>query len=639
MIVAEPMLDWQELITQRLQGKSLPKLPSRIQIPRPPQCVAEFLQLVDQPNTPLHELARLIEKDSEIATSVLRIVNGSQMMLRDRIYSISRAIGILGLQRCKMLVMSAAIQASMSKCSGSQKQMRNLLLESQERALYARRVCEITGGDPEVAYISALLQDLLLPQLMNNHPETYDSFTPEQASLVDFELGQFECDHSIYTAALLSQWNFAEEIVASVAMHHSHDEILQSEVLIRSGLGAVAMSGLLPGAFQQEPNGISLLLEYQQQIPEFDFLQVAADVDEELTTLTGSSSMRVTLGDRLSRLACAAIEKNQEQINWVERTLGSYTLEEKIGQGGMGVVYRARHSMLRRPAAVKMLKASTLSQQVLERFEVEAHITSELSSPHTVQVYDYGMTSDGTLYYVMEYLEGMSLCELVANHGPLPEDRVIHLLCQVCGSLAEAHSKGLVHRDIKAENIALSVCGGAYDFVKVLDFGLVAVKDEIPDLADSCKLMGTPAYMAPESIQSPDQVDERTDIYALGAVAYYCTTGKLLFGDKPLTQLLRAQISEVPDLKTMPCSEEFREIIAGCLQKEAINRPQNVMDLAQRLSSCPMANSWSFEDAQRWWEENVTTSRKGSNNSPNPSLETQLASFDNNEETIIFSDS
>ncbi|WP_417848422.1 protein kinase domain-containing protein [Thalassoglobus sp.] len=632
------MLNWQELIAQRFQGQSLPQLPSRIQIPRPPQCIAEFLKLVDRPNTPLNELALLIEKDSEIATSVLRIVNGSQMMLRDRVSSISRAIGLLGLQRCKMLVMSAAIQASMSKCSGSQKQMRNLLLESQERALYARRVCEMTGGDPEVAYISALLQDLLLPHLMDAHSELYETYRPEQIRLVELETGQLKGDHSIFTAALLSQWNFAEGVVASVIMHHSHDEILQNELLVRSEIGAVAVSGLLPGTLQQEPRGISLLLEYQKQIPEFDFLQVAADVDEEFASLTGTSSMRTTLGDRLSRLACAAIEENQEQVNWVERTLGSYTLEEKIGQGGVGVVYRARHSMLRRPAAVKMLKTATLSQQVLERFEVEAHITSELSSPHTVQVYDYGMTSDGTLYYVMEYLKGMSLSELVTDYGPLPEDRVIHLLCQVCGSLAEAHSKGLVHRDIKAENIALTVCGGAYDFVKVLDFGLVAVKDEIPHLPDACKIMGTPAYMAPEAIQSPDLVDERTDLYALGAVAYFCITGKLLFENLSLPQLLRAQISETPKFSAMPCSEEFRVIIQSCLEKKSADRPQGVMELASQLGRCQAANSWSFDEAQQWWEEHVNSSRKNASQVLIPSLGTQLAPTKDQDETVIFGD-
>lgn len=571
-------------------------------MPRPPQCVAEFIACVDRPATPLNKLGGIIEKDTEIAASVLRIVNGSQLMLKERISSVSRAIGILGLQRCKMLVMSAAIQSSMNGGNSTTQNASDFLAEAQTRALYARRVAEILGADCDVAYISALLQDLILPQLLKVDSQTYEAFHSQQSRLVDFESSVMDWDHALYTAALLSKWNFAEEVIACVAMHHEASDILADEALLNSELAAVAISSLLPGVLNQEPEGIEHLMQFQNMIPDFDFLQVATDVDEQLATNLGGMKSRVPLADRLGRLAVAAMGNKNQGVNWVERTIGSYTLEEKLGQGGMGVVYRARHSMLRRPAAVKMLKTSTLSAHVLEQFEIEAHITSELSSPHTVQVYDYGMTPEGELYYVMEYLQGMSLADIVANYGPLPEERIIHILCQVCGSLSEAHAKGLIHRDIKPENLALTVCAGAYDFAKVLDFGLVGMKDEIPELASTNKLFGTPAYMAPEAIQAPDLVDERTDIYALGAVAYFCLTGKPLFHGMKLMDILRAQIEQVPKLPVDACSLEFMEVIMACLEKTKSSRPQSIMEVVEALAKCPTSNLWNFKKAEEWWE-------------------------------------
>lgn len=607
-------IDWKKIIADRQQGQELPELPMRIQVPRPPQCVAEFIQCVDRPATPLSQIGGIIEKDTEIASSVLRIVNGSQLMLKEKISSVSRAIGMLGVQRCKMLVMSAAIQSSMSGGHSSTQQASEFLIEAQMRSLYARRVAEVLNVDGDISYIAALLQDLVLPQLLKCEHDYYDAFQKKQERLVDFERSVMNCDHSLYTATLLSKWNFAEEVIACVAMHHEAETVLNDSQLLNSEVAAVAISSLLPGVLNQEPEGIQKLMEFQRRIPEFDFLQIATDVDEQINASFGGGKSRVPLADRLSRLAMASLQNNISEPNWVERNVGSYTLEEKLGQGGMGVVYRARHSMLRRPAAVKMLKTSTLSAQILEQFEVEAHITSELSSPHTVQVYDYGMTPEGELYYVMEFLQGMSLADIVRNHGPLPEERIIHILCQVCGSLAEAHSKGLIHRDIKPDNIALTVCAGAYDFAKVLDFGLVAVKDKIPELASSNKLYGTPAYMAPESIQAPDLVDESTDIYALGAVAYFCLTGKPLFQGLTLTDVLRAQINQIPYVPIDNCSIQFAELIMACLEKEKQSRPQSVMEIVQALGTCPNANSWSFKKAHEWWENHSMTEPSYSDN-------------------------
>ena len=627
-------INWKELIDSRLKPMEGPAFPNAIQVPRPPQSVAEFIRLVDHPTVPLAQLSALIEKDTEIAASVLKLVNGGHLMLKEKVSSVSRAINLLGAQRCKMLVMSAAIQSTICEPHGSNSHVNEFLCDAQTRALYARRCAELINVDGDIAYIAALLQDLILPSMLKAEHEVYAAFHSQHQRLVEFENQTLDTDHSLYTALLLQEWNFADEVIACVAMHHEFQTVLDDPTLLQSEIAAVTISALLPGVLNQEPEGIKQLLEFQKKLPQYDMLQVAIDVDELMKIPAKGMNSQVRMSDRLSRLAVASLKTSKDETNWIERTVGSYTLEEKLGQGGMGVVYRARHSMLRRPAAVKMLKTATLSAQVLEQFEIEAHITSELSSPHTVQVYDYGMTREGELYYVMEFLQGMSLSDIVTNYGPLPEERIIHILCQVCGSLAEAHSKGLIHRDIKPANIALTVCAGAYDFAKVLDFGLVAVKDDIPDMANSNKLFGTPAYMTPEAIQTPDLVDEATDVYALGAVAYFCLTGEPLFAGMNLTDVLRAQISQIPKFPIDKCTLDFAEIIMACLEKDKASRPQSVMQLVQALSMCSTSNSWTYKNARDWWE---TTRTQPANKPVTPDDQsTLIGSFTNDDETYDY---
>src|SRR4029079_4450667 len=201
------------------------------------------------------------------------------------------------------------------------------------------------------------------------------------------------------------------------------------------------------------------------------------------------------------------------------KQLGQYALEDKIGAGGMGSVYKARHAMLRRPTAVKLLDADKMTPAAVSRFEREVQLTSALSHPNTVAIYDYGHTPDGIFYYAMEYLDGMNLDELVRCFGPVPEARAVHILRQVCGALAEAHAQNLVHRDIKPANIFLTIRGGLRDFVKVLDFGLVKALEgaESGNVASANVVTGTPLYLSPEAVNEPDKVDARADVYAIGA--------------------------------------------------------------------------------------------------------------------------
>src|SRR6185369_11608020 len=209
--------------------------------------------------------------------------------------------------------------------------------------------------------------------------------------------------------------------------------------------------------------------------------------------------------------------------------IGQYKLEQRLGSGGMGVVYRGQHAMLRRPTAIKMLDVDKVNEGSIQRFEREVQITSQLNNPHTVAIYDFGHTPEGVFYYAMEYLDGIDLQTLVERYGPQPVPRVIHMLLQVCSSLYEAHSLGLVHRDIKPANVMLNRRGGEPDVVKVLDFGLVKALDEAKQSRQTGGLSGTPLYMSPEAIQTPDLVDARSDLYAVGAIGYFLITGQPVF--------------------------------------------------------------------------------------------------------------
>jgi serine/threonine-protein kinase len=267
--------------------------------------------------------------------------------------------------------------------------------------------------------------------------------------------------------------------------------------------------------------------------------------------------------------------------------LGQYTLEEEIGRGGMGVVYRARHALLRRPTAIKLL-APGQSAVAEKRFEREVQITSMLTHPNTVVVYDFGHTRDGVFYYVMELLDGVSLQDLIEEQGPQPPGRVVHIMAQIASALAEAHGAGLIHRDVKPSNIILCDRAGDPDFVKVLDFGLVKeTGNRNPALTGSAALTGTPLYMAPESILRPEAVDARVDIYALGAVGYTLVTGKPPFDGANVVEVCSHHLHTAPEPPSRrlgrPVPAALEEILLGCLAKSPEDRPQTGKALAETL--------------------------------------------------------
>ena len=302
------------------------------------------------------------------------------------------------------------------------------------------------------------------------------------------------------------------------------------------------------------------------------------------------------------------------------RELGSYRLVHLIGRGGMGEVWHATHRMLARPAAIKLIKPELLGTRnsseaasVIQRFRREAEASSRLQSPHTIHLYDFGETRNRTFYFVMELLEGLDLETLVRNYGPLPPERVVYLLRQACHSLGEAHDCGLIHRDVKPANIYLCHLGREYDFVKVLDFGLVKY-DRDESLLDTMKggddmTTGTPAYMAPE-MASGDSVDRRADLYALGCVAYWLLTGEMVFTAETPLKMLIQHIQAVPippgRRSGRPIPADVERIVLKCLEKDPADRFDTADELAAALDATASSSAWGVEEAKAWWEEHVS---------------------------------
>jgi serine/threonine-protein kinase len=297
------------------------------------------------------------------------------------------------------------------------------------------------------------------------------------------------------------------------------------------------------------------------------------------------------------------------------RELGSYRLEEKLGEGGMGEVWRARHRMLARPAAIKLIRPSVagdaragVSEQAVRRFEREAQVIARLRSPHTVELFDFGIADDGAFYYVMELLDGLDADSLIRRFGPAPPERAIYLLRQICHSLSEAQSCGLVHRDIKPANIFVCRYGEEYDFVKVLDFGIVGAARNSPDPSPvhtrENAVHGTPAFIAPEQAMGT-AVDGRADIYATGCVAYWLLTGQFVFtAETPMALLLQhAQTPPAPpSARTdLPIPAALDDLVLSCLAKDPANRPQSARELSLRLAEVEGATAWTQDRAQEWW--------------------------------------
>jgi tRNA A-37 threonylcarbamoyl transferase component Bud32 len=322
-----------------------------------------------------------------------------------------------------------------------------------------------------------------------------------------------------------------------------------------------------------------------------------------LLLVSGAAVLAFTL--LLDRVQ-ASLRKNA----LVARKLGQYALIQEIGRGANGIVYRARHALLRRPVAIKLLSPDATNETTAARFEHEVQMTSQLTHPNTIAIYDYGRTPDGLFYYAMEFLSGIELDRLVQDFGPQPEGRVIHILRQVCGSLAEAHRIGLIHRDIKPANIALTRRGGVCDFVKVLDFGLVkALHRDTSESSTRNAVVGTPHFMSPEAVRAPESVDVRSDLYGVGAVGYWLVTSRTLFDSAPAEALMDQQVNAKPASPSLRLgrriSPRLEEVLLQCLEKDPARRPQSAEELETALASCAAAAEWTPDHALRWWDQHL----------------------------------
>lgn len=300
------------------------------------------------------------------------------------------------------------------------------------------------------------------------------------------------------------------------------------------------------------------------------------------------------------------------------RAMGSYQLEERLGEGGMGEVWRARHRLLARTAAIKLIRPTLagnvnagVSEQARQRFEREAQAIARLRSPHTVDLFDFGVADDGAFYYAMELLDGLDADALVRRFGPMPAERVVFVLRQVCHSLSEAESCGLVHRDVKPSNIFLCRYGEDHDFVKVLDFGIVKSSHDAPEamtaLTGENVIHGTPAFMAPEQALGNRDIDGRADIYSLGCVAYWLLTGQLVFTADTPTGLLMKHIQSSPSAPSsrteLHVPPPMDRIVLACLAKDPADRPQSARELSRMLSELNLEHEWTEARCREWWDK------------------------------------
>jgi tRNA A-37 threonylcarbamoyl transferase component Bud32 len=329
---------------------------------------------------------------------------------------------------------------------------------------------------------------------------------------------------------------------------------------------------------------------------------------KQISQIAISNGLFSVLGAGVAISAAYVMNALRKDLHKAKR-LGQYELNEKIGEGGMGAVYLAEHRLLKRPCALKLINPELQSNPVTRaRFEREVQSAATLSHPNTIEIFDYGHTDDGTFYYVMEYLPGLSLADLVGKFGPLPAGRAVYIMRQVCKSLAEAHRLGMVHRDLKPANVFIAILGGECDVAKVLDFGLVktTTSPESPQLTADFTVSGTPSFMAPEQAQGMRDIDGRADIYALGAILYFLLTGKPPFEKETPVALMIAQASE----QVRPMSElgfevpaDLEAIVLKCLAKSPADRFDDARDLATALGSCQCASEWNDSRAEEWWME------------------------------------
>jgi serine/threonine-protein kinase len=366
-------------------------------------------------------------------------------------------------------------------------------------------------------------------------------------------------------------------------------------------------AAIVIAAFAAAPVALNLFMYFANPA-------VAELVDKHFQGALTEQALKSLLAAVIAVVGVQSIGARRREA-FVAKQLGQYRLKKLLGSGGMGEVYLAEHQMMKRPCAVKVIRPEKAGDpQVLARFEREVRATAKLSHWNTIDIYDYGRTEDGTFYYVMEFLPGHNVGELVKNGGPLPSNRIVYLMRQICDALAEAHLHGLVHRDLKPANLYVAYRGGMYDVAKVLDFGLAKPLHDAASagLTQEGSITGSPLYMSPEQASS-DQIDARSDVYSLGAVMYYMATGKPPFEYENPMKVMIAHATEDPEpprYLNADIPAELEEIILRAMEKRPADRFQSMAELRDALDQVPVESEWTSRSAADWWKSNGCPERK-----------------------------
>lgn len=589
---------------ERLARLKQMKWDHKFQLPVPPQAVIEFSKLSRETDIRIQMLSHVVECEPGLTTELLKSVNSSVYSFRRTVESVPQAIALLGITNCTSLFLTRVMAQSI--CDTESPLISNMESRRQalERARFSKIVSQRLGMNALLSYTASSIQDILLPLLTAEYTNDYRRYlsSTDYHDLEHFERETFGWTHSELTAHTLMGWGFPDSLVLKVLRHHESPEelFLQDGPLDEATPNAIA--SLLGDVLNQAPCGVTRLLDLQRFHPRMAVLEMAEEVDVIAKGQDEMSARAMPLVARIQTGMIEQIQRRRSEAIVPGRQFGNYVLEKQLAESSMGAVFKAKHIMLRRPAAIKFLRVDRISAESIQQFETEVQVTSTLCHPSTISIFDYGKTADDLFYYAMEYVDGWTLQQLVDSEGRQPDGRVKKMLLQICGSLAEAHAHGLIHRDIKPQNIVLSEGVGTEDRVTVLDFGLVSQASSEPQKAGGIK--GTPLYMSPESARGQQNVDGRSDLYSVAAVGYFLLTGTNVF-DGNILELLDQHIHQQPESMASRTSEnispELDELLMKCLNKDPNDRPDSALSLIHDLTACRVLEPWSGERSRCWW--------------------------------------